>query len=330
MVRGAVQGADDVLVRVHSECLTGDVFGSLRCDCGLQLEAAMQKVAEEELGVVVYLRGHEGRGIGIGNKLLAYGLQERGHDTVDANIELGLPVDSREYGIGAQILVDLGITTMRLMTNNNTSTAASRASGSTSSSGSRSSPSPTPRTSATSARSGSGWVTCWRASMAEPTERTPSNRYVGSLRGDGLRIAIACGRFNDLITDRLLAGAVDGLTRHGVDPASITEVWAPGAFELPLVATRLAASGEFDAGHHPRRRDPGATGHYEHVAGQCAAGIARASLDTGVPVVFGVLTVETIEQAIERAGTKAGNKGYESAETAIEMADLLRQLPKAT
>ncbi len=119
MVRGAVQGADDVLVRVHSECLTGDVFGSLRCDCGLQLEAAMQKVAEEELGVVVYLRGHEGRGIGIGNKLLAYGLQERGHDTVDANIELGLPVDSREYGIGAQILVDLGITTMRLMTNNN-------------------------------------------------------------------------------------------------------------------------------------------------------------------------------------------------------------------
>ena len=118
MVQGAVQGADDVLVRVHSECLTGDVFGSLRCDCGVQLGTAMQRVAEEGLGVVVYLRGHEGRGIGIGNKLLAYGLQERGHDTVDANTELGLPIDSREYGIGAQILVDLGITTMRLMTNN--------------------------------------------------------------------------------------------------------------------------------------------------------------------------------------------------------------------
>lgn len=151
---------------------------------------------------------------------------------------------------------------------------------------------------------------------------------VGQLDGAGLHVALACSRFNELVGERLLAGALDGLRRHGVADDDVTTVWVPGAFELPLAALTLARSGSYDAVITLGAVIRGATSHYDLVAGQAAAGVARAGLDTGVPVIFGVLTTDTIEQALERAGTKAGNKGFDAATAAIEMADLLRRIPK--
>ncbi len=152
--------------------------------------------------------------------------------------------------------------------------------------------------------------------------------YQGRLVADtsSKSFVVVCSRWNDLITDRLLSGALDTFARHGVADGSIDVVWVPGAFEIPLVAKSLAASGRYQGVVTLGAVIRGSTGHYDLVAGGVAAGVARASLDTGVPVVFGVLTTETIEQAIERAGTKAGNKGAEAAATAIEMADLLRRI----
>jgi 6,7-dimethyl-8-ribityllumazine synthase len=150
--------------------------------------------------------------------------------------------------------------------------------------------------------------------------------YEGRLDGTGLRVAIAASRFNDFIVSRLVDGALDGLRRHGVAEADTAVVWVPGAWELPLAASRLASSGTWDAVVTVGAVIRGATGHYDLVAGQAASGISKVALDTGLPVVFGVLTTDTIEQAIERAGTKAGNKGFEAAVTAIEMVDLLRRL----
>ena len=143
-------------------------------------------------------------------------------------------------------------------------------------------------------------------------------------------MAVVASRFNQLVTEHLLGGAQDALTRHGVDPSSVTVAWVPGAFELPLAAQRLAASGDHDAVVCLGAVIRGGTDHHTHVATQCAAGLQRVQLDTGVPVSFGVLTVDNLEQALERAGGKEANRGFDAAVAAIEMADVLRQMPKAT
>ena len=168
---------EPVLTRVHSECLTGDVFGSSRCDCGPQLDEAMERIVAEGRGVVVYLRGHEGRGIGLLAKLQAYQLQDGGRDTVDANLDLGLPADARHYGAATQILKDLGVTSVRLLTNNPAKTSGLEAYGDhRSPSGSRSRRTPTTTTSPTCRPSATGWVTTsrtWRRRCRCPSPCRP-------------------------------------------------------------------------------------------------------------------------------------------------------------
>ncbi|MCS6841659.1 MAG: 6,7-dimethyl-8-ribityllumazine synthase [Roseiflexus sp.] len=150
--------------------------------------------------------------------------------------------------------------------------------------------------------------------------------FKGDFVGTGLRIGIAVSNWNEFITKQLLEGAIDGLRRHGVSDEDIIVAHVPGSFELPLACRKLAERGNVDAVIALGAVIRGATTHYEHVAHAAASGIAQVGLQTGVPVIFGVITTETIEQAIERAGTKAGNKGFEAATTAIEMARLLRHL----
>jgi 6,7-dimethyl-8-ribityllumazine synthase len=148
----------------------------------------------------------------------------------------------------------------------------------------------------------------------------------GNLIGGGKRFGIVVSRFNEFINVKLLNGAIDALIRHGVEQDAIAVAWTPGAFEIPLVAKTMAASGKYDAVIALGCVIRGATAHFDYVAGEAAKGVGQAAMQTGVPVIFGVLTTDTIEQAIERAGTKSGNKGAEAATAAIEMANLMEQL----
>lgn len=151
--------------------------------------------------------------------------------------------------------------------------------------------------------------------------------YQGQLLGEGLRFALIVSRFNEFISGKLLEGALDALSRHGVADGDVEIVWVPGSFEIPLVAQRLAESDRYHAVICLGAVIRGATPHFDYVAAEVSKGVANVGLRTGRPVLFGILTTDTIEQAIERAGTKAGNKGFDAAIAAIEMANLLQQLP---
>ena len=262
MVMGQVDGADNVLVRVHSECLTGDVFGSQRCDCGAQLQAAMRRIAEEGQGVLLYI-AQEGRGIGLLNKLRAYELQDRGMDTVEANIELGFPPDLRDYGIGAQILCDLGLTSIRLLTNNPKKIVGLEGYGLS-------------VVDRVPIEVGPGdenldYLRAKRDKMGhilhhqdlrfdadgeqEPVEPGPLSQMARTgeaapaPRLEDLSrpmVAVVAGFHRDL-SERLLEGARARLAQSGLPPERLEERWVPGAFELPLAARTVALTGRYAA-----------------------------------------------------------------------------------
>ena len=150
----------------------------------------------------------------------------------------------------------------------------------------------------------------------------------GKVVAEGIRVGIVASRFNEFITNKLVGGALDGLKRHNVDEAQVDVAWVPGAFEIPLIASKMAKSGKYDAVICVGAVIRGNTSHYDYVCNEVSKGIASVSLDSGIPVLFGILTTENIEQAIERAGTKAGNKGYDCALSSIEMVNLIREIEK--
>ena len=322
LVKGEVAGEPDVLVRVHSECLTGDVFHSLRCDCGEQLESALTMIEREGRGVLLYL-SQEGRGIGLLNKLRAYRLQEDGLDTVEANERLGLPADLRDYGIGAQILVDLGLGSIRILTNNPKKIRGLEGYG----------------------LSVSGQLPIEHAPNVhnESYLRTKAQRMGHTLHHQGLnleeerparaqahlsatavgRYAIVLARFYEELAARLELGARAAFEEEGAE----VEVFSvPGAFELAPAASYAAGTGRFAGVACLGAVIRGETDHYEYVCAQAASGIMRVQLDTGVPCAFGVLTCETMEQALARSGGEQRDQGRYSAQTVMRMAALRAEL----
>ena len=345
LVKGDIADGEPVLCRVHSECLTGDTFGSLRCDCGEQRSRAMRQIEKEGRGVFLYMR-QEGRGIGLINKLKAYVLQEQGMDTVEANLALGFKDDERDYSAGAMILQDLGIKKLRLMTNNPTKIDGLNEYGLeiVERVPIQMPINPFDKYYMQTKQKKMGHMTTYEVyinrkikkikvpGILRLTKLTKKKGVIkmrvleGKLVASGLKVGIVAARFNEFIVSKLVSGALDGLKRHDVKDEDIDIAWVPGAFEIPLIADKMAKSKKYDAVICLGTVIRGATSHYDYVCNEVSKGIAQVSLNTGIPVLFGVVTTENIEQAIERAGTKAGNKGYDCALSAIEMVQLIKEV----
>ncbi len=330
LVKGDVDGRDDVLVRVHSECLTGDVFHSLRCDCGEQLESALSMIESEGSGVLLYL-SQEGRGIGLLNKLRAYKLQEEGFDTVDANLKLGLPADLRDYGIGAQILVDLGLTSIRILTNNPKKISGLAGYGLSVTDQIPIQHMPNPHNEAyLRAKRDRLGHTLHHQGLAldeqmlhDEHEHDLARRSGPSGRGMSARrrppaAAWRCAwrRSTPSWPRSSRPARVRRSRRPGV--AGVDRFEVPGAFELPLIAKYAAQSSRYGAIVCLGAVIRGETDHYDYVCGEAARGIQAVQLETGVPCGFGVLTVDTMAQALDRVmGGSKRDTGRHAAEAAL-------------
>ncbi len=334
LVYGDITGDEPVLTRVHSECLTGDVFGSHRCDCGPQLDEALERIVEEGRGVVVYLRGHEGRGIGLVAKLQAYQLQDGGRDTVDANLDLGLPADARHYGTATQILRDLGVAGVRLMTNNPDKVTNLEDYGVHVAERVPLTPRPNDHNIAylltKRDRMGHALPDLDHAPPQHRPRRDPSVSRSGApdqtpIDCHDLRVAVVASSWHTQVMDGLLAGAERALKAYRVEAPVVVRV--PGAFELPVMAGALAAQG-YDAVVALGVVIRGGTPHFDYVCNATTDGLSRVALDTSTAIGFGLLTCDDEQQALDRAGLDGSSedKGWEAAAAALETAQLLKQV----